>query len=70
VAQLGACSAAREGRDPAGRATQVARLADRCDITEELVWLGRHFTQFEPLSHLVISVEAVIERWDANGSRT
>ncbi|MBL0226279.1 MAG: YicC family protein [Geobacteraceae bacterium] len=33
--------------DPARLAQEVALLADRCDITEELVRLGSHFAQFD-----------------------
>jgi uncharacterized protein (TIGR00255 family) len=33
--------------DPARLAQEVAMLADRCDITEELVRLNSHFTQFD-----------------------
>ena len=36
-----------EGLDPARLAMEVALLADRCDITEELVRLSSHFGQFE-----------------------
>jgi uncharacterized protein (TIGR00255 family) len=39
-----------EGIDPARLAMEVAVLADRCDITEELVRLGSHFLQFEQLT--------------------
>ncbi len=35
--------------DPARLAMEVALLADRCDITEELVRLGSHFDQFQRL---------------------
>jgi uncharacterized protein (TIGR00255 family) len=38
-----------EGLDPTRLAMEVALLADRCDITEELVRLGSHFAQFEEL---------------------
>jgi uncharacterized protein (TIGR00255 family) len=38
-----------EGLDPARLATEVALLADRCDITEELVRLASHFSQFDEL---------------------
>jgi uncharacterized protein (TIGR00255 family) len=36
-----------EGVDPSRLAMEVALLADRCDITEELVRLNSHFGQFE-----------------------
>lgn len=39
-----------EGLDPARLAMEVALLADRCDITEELVRLNSHFAQFEALT--------------------
>jgi uncharacterized protein (TIGR00255 family) len=39
-----------EGLDPSRLAMEVALLADRCDITEELVRLGSHFEQFEELT--------------------
>jgi uncharacterized protein (TIGR00255 family) len=39
-----------DGLDPARLTMEVALLADRCDITEELVRLGSHFGQFEELS--------------------
>jgi uncharacterized protein (TIGR00255 family) len=38
-----------EGLDPARLAMEVALLADRCDITEELVRLASHFSQFDEL---------------------
>ena len=38
-----------EGLDPARLAMEVALLADRGDITEELVRLGSHFGQFAEL---------------------
>jgi uncharacterized protein (TIGR00255 family) len=38
-----------EGLDPTRLAMEVALLADRCDITEELVRLGSHFVQFDQL---------------------
>jgi uncharacterized protein (TIGR00255 family) len=37
------------GVDPSRLAMEVALLADRADITEELVRLGSHFDQFESL---------------------
>jgi uncharacterized protein (TIGR00255 family) len=42
-----------EGLDPSRLAMEVALLADRCDITEELVRLGSHFGQFEALTESV-----------------
>jgi uncharacterized protein (TIGR00255 family) len=39
-----------EGLDPSRLATEVALLADRCDITEELVRLASHFEQFGELT--------------------
>jgi uncharacterized protein (TIGR00255 family) len=42
-----------EGLDPNRLAMEVALLADRCDITEELVRLGSHFEQFEELTEAV-----------------
>lgn len=36
--------------DPSRLAMEVALLADRCDITEELVRLSSHFEQFEELT--------------------
>jgi uncharacterized protein (TIGR00255 family) len=42
-----------EGLDPARLAMEVALLADRCDITEELVRLGSHFGQFGELTESV-----------------
>jgi uncharacterized protein (TIGR00255 family) len=39
-----------EAVDPGRLAMEVALLADRCDITEELVRLSSHFVQFEALS--------------------
>lgn len=38
-----------EGLDPARLATEVAVLADRSDVTEELVRLGSHLDQFDEL---------------------
>lgn len=38
-----------EALDPGRLAMEVALLADRCDITEELVRLGSHFDQFQRL---------------------
>jgi uncharacterized protein (TIGR00255 family) len=38
-----------EGLDPSRLAMEVALLADRCDITEELVRLNSHFGQFAEL---------------------
>jgi uncharacterized protein (TIGR00255 family) len=38
--------------DPARLAQEVALLADRCDITEELVRLDSHFAQFDEALHL------------------
>jgi uncharacterized protein (TIGR00255 family) len=38
-----------EGLDPSRLAMEVALLADRCDITEELVRLDSHFGQFSEL---------------------
>lgn len=35
--------------DPGRLAMEVALLADRCDITEEIVRLGSHFDQFQQL---------------------
>jgi uncharacterized protein (TIGR00255 family) len=40
-----------EAVDPGRLAMEVALLADRCDITEELVRLNSHFVQFEKLSY-------------------
>jgi uncharacterized protein (TIGR00255 family) len=39
-----------EGLDPVRLAMEVALLADRCDITEELVRLDSHFGQFAQLT--------------------
>lgn len=39
-----------EGLDPSRLAMEVALLADRCDITEELVRLSSHFDQFGELT--------------------
>jgi len=39
-----------EGVDPTRLAMEVALLADRCDITEELVRLSSHFEQFDELT--------------------
>jgi len=39
-----------EGLDPSRLAMEVALLADRCDITEELVRLSSHFEQFDELT--------------------
>jgi uncharacterized protein (TIGR00255 family) len=38
--------------DPARLAQEVALLADRCDITEELVRMGSHFAQFDEAMRL------------------
>jgi uncharacterized protein (TIGR00255 family) len=38
-----------EGLDPSRIATEVALLADRSDVTEELVRLGSHLDQFDEL---------------------
>jgi uncharacterized protein (TIGR00255 family) len=38
--------------DPARLAQEVALLADRCDITEELVRLNSHFAQFDEAMHM------------------
>lgn len=38
--------------DPARLIQEVALLADRCDITEELVRLNSHFTQFDEAMHM------------------
>ena len=38
--------------DPARLAQEVALLADRCDITEELVRLNSHFAQFDEALHM------------------
>lgn len=42
--------------DPARLAQEVALLADRCDITEELVRLASHFAQFDEALRLKESV--------------
>jgi uncharacterized protein (TIGR00255 family) len=42
-----------EGLDPSRLAMEVALLADRCDITEELVRLSSHFGQFAVLTESV-----------------
>lgn len=39
-----------EALDPNRLAMEIALLADRCDITEELVRLSSHFEQFEELT--------------------
>ena len=38
-----------EALDPSRLAMEVALLADRCDVTEEIVRLGSHFDQFQHL---------------------
>lgn len=38
-----------EALDPGRLAMEIALLADRCDITEEIVRLGSHFDQFQRL---------------------
>jgi uncharacterized protein (TIGR00255 family) len=38
--------------DPARLAQEVALLTDRCDITEELVRLNSHFSQFDEALHM------------------
>src|SRR5512133_2981721 len=42
--------------DPARLAQEVAMLADRCDMTEELVRLASHFTQFDEALRMKESV--------------